>query len=249
MAGLRLMRAVYGNKRDAVITLLESERVDLEARDDRGATALHVAVERGHRDLVSALIEHGADAGSTDDAGRDLLHKAEAQGFRRNRVDAAATFRTIARPAWNDGRCGDVSVGCRSDAPRMPISLGPEHSPRIPQDFPMPSSSTDRPAGRPPRRLKIRNAAVIGSGTMGSGIAGHLANAGVDVLLLDVASDTPDRNAVAGAALERMRVQKSPAVHAPGTMLRASRRGTSRTTSTARATATGSWRRSSSAST
>ena len=58
--------------------------------------------------------------------------------------------------------------------------------------------------------MKIRNAAVIGSGTMGSGIAGHLANAGVDVLLLDVASDTPDRNAVAGAALEGMRVRNPP---------------------------------------
>ena len=76
-----LMRAVYGNKRNAAIALLASDRVDLEARDDRGATALHVAVERGHRELVAALIEHGADSSSTDDAGRGLLHKAEAQGF------------------------------------------------------------------------------------------------------------------------------------------------------------------------
>ena len=76
-----LMRAVYGNKQGAVSALLASDRVDLEARDDRGATALHVAVERGHRTLVAQLLEHGADSSSTDNAGRDLLHKAQAQGF------------------------------------------------------------------------------------------------------------------------------------------------------------------------
>ncbi|MEY3599259.1 MAG: hypothetical protein RLZZ463_25, partial [Bacteroidota bacterium] len=35
----------------------------------------------------------------------------------------------------------------------------------------------------------IRKAAVIGSGIMGSGIACHLANIGVEVLLLDVVPD------------------------------------------------------------
>ena len=33
---------------------------------------------------------------------------------------------------------------------------------------------------------KIRTAAVIGSGVMGSGIAAHLANVGIPVLLLDM---------------------------------------------------------------
>ena len=32
----------------------------------------------------------------------------------------------------------------------------------------------------------IRRAAVIGAGVMGSGIAAHLANAGVEVLLMDI---------------------------------------------------------------
>ena len=35
----------------------------------------------------------------------------------------------------------------------------------------------------------INKAAVIGAGTMGLGIAGQLANAGVDVLLLDIPTD------------------------------------------------------------
>ncbi len=34
--------------------------------------------------------------------------------------------------------------------------------------------------------LPIRRAAVIGAGVMGSGIAAHFANAGIEVLLLDI---------------------------------------------------------------
>ena len=34
--------------------------------------------------------------------------------------------------------------------------------------------------------MEIRRAAVIGAGVMGGGIAAHIANAGVPVLLLDV---------------------------------------------------------------
>ena len=76
-----LMRAVYGNKQAAVAAFLAHAQVDLEMRDERGATALHVAVERGHPALVTELLVHGADPGSIDDAGRDLLHKASARGY------------------------------------------------------------------------------------------------------------------------------------------------------------------------
>ncbi len=76
-----LMRALYGNKRAAVAGLLEDERVDLEVRDERGATALHVAVERGLPALVSRLLARGADPRSVDDAGRGLRHKASVQGY------------------------------------------------------------------------------------------------------------------------------------------------------------------------
>jgi len=51
----------------------------------------------------------------------------------------------------------------------------------------------------------IRRAVVIGSGTMGGGIAAHFANAGVPAYLLDVSS------AVANASLERMKKHKPPA--------------------------------------
>ena len=68
--------------------------------------------------------------------------------------------------------------------------------------------------------MKIRRAAVIGSGTMGSGIAGHLANAGVDVLLLDVAATggaagTANRDSMVAGAIERMRSQNPPPLMHP----------------------------------
>ncbi|MFU8805726.1 MAG: 3-hydroxyacyl-CoA dehydrogenase NAD-binding domain-containing protein, partial [Bradymonadaceae bacterium] len=40
----------------------------------------------------------------------------------------------------------------------------------------------------------IRRAAVIGSGVMGSGIAAHLANAGIPVYLLDIVPFNPGPN-------------------------------------------------------
>ena len=61
----------------------------------------------------------------------------------------------------------------------------------------------------------MRRAAVIGAGTMGSGIASHLANTGVDVVLLDVASDTGNRDRVADRALERLRSQAPPPLMHP----------------------------------
>ena len=49
----------------------------------------------------------------------------------------------------------------------------------------------------------VRRAVVVGAGTMGAGIAAHLANCGVDVTLLDRAGDGDDRSALARAGLER----------------------------------------------
>lgn len=79
----------------------------------------------------------------------------------------------------------------------------------------MPQSSSSKPQ----KSGSIRNAAVIGSGVMGAGIAAHLANAGMRVLLLDVVpqsltaeeekkgltlSDAAVRNRLSAAAVARM---------------------------------------------
>lgn len=56
----------------------------------------------------------------------------------------------------------------------------------------------------------IHKAAVVGAGTMGLGIAGQLANAGIAVRLLDLPAGTDDRNAVARRALERLLDKNQP---------------------------------------
>src|SRR5213595_1360721 len=53
--------------------------------------------------------------------------------------------------------------------------------------------------------LNIGKAAVLGAGTMGAGIAAHLANAGIPTLLLDIApkeADAADKNAVVKSLFE-----------------------------------------------
>ena len=56
----------------------------------------------------------------------------------------------------------------------------------------------------------IKKVCVIGAGTMGSGIAAQVANAGLEVLLLDVAGDEGARNQVAEGAIERIKKSDPP---------------------------------------
>ncbi|MDR3450680.1 MAG: 3-hydroxyacyl-CoA dehydrogenase NAD-binding domain-containing protein [Alphaproteobacteria bacterium] len=62
---------------------------------------------------------------------------------------------------------------------------------------------------------QIKKVAVIGSGVMGSAIAAHIANAGVQVLLLDIVlADKPDRNFLAKGALEKLqKADPAPFMH------------------------------------
>jgi 3-hydroxyacyl-CoA dehydrogenase len=53
---------------------------------------------------------------------------------------------------------------------------------------------------------EIGSVAVIGAGVMGASIAAHAANAGVDVLLVDIVKPgAADRNAVSRAAIEKLK--------------------------------------------
>src|SRR5262245_60863643 len=62
----------------------------------------------------------------------------------------------------------------------------------------------------PVRGLRmIRKVAVLGAGTMGAQIAGHVANAGLGVLLLDVTT------ALAQAALKGLAASSPPALFKP----------------------------------
>jgi 3-hydroxyacyl-CoA dehydrogenase len=57
--------------------------------------------------------------------------------------------------------------------------------------------------------MSIKKVAVIGAGTMGAGIAGQVANAGVEVWLLDLPGDD-NPNALAERGLERLRDPNQP---------------------------------------
>ena len=60
----------------------------------------------------------------------------------------------------------------------------------------------------------IQKVAVIGSGVMGSGIAAQIANAGLEVILLDIVAEGSDRDAVARDAIQRMRkTNPAPLMH------------------------------------
>jgi len=78
---------------------------------------------------------------------------------------------------------------------------------------PLQRASSD-PSPVPPRPGMIQQAAVLGAGTMGVRIAAHLANAGIPVVLLDLAGD-PAKGGVAGAALEALSRAKPAAFYDP----------------------------------
>lgn len=62
---------------------------------------------------------------------------------------------------------------------------------------------------------EIKKIAVIGAGVMGAAIAAHCANAGHEVLLLDIVKDPNDRNAIARGAIEKMlKTNPAPFMHA-----------------------------------
>ena len=60
--------------------------------------------------------------------------------------------------------------------------------------------------------MSIRKVAVIGAGTMGAGIAGQAANAGCDVLLLDLPREGVDVNALAQKGLDRISNPADPGI-------------------------------------
>ncbi len=63
--------------------------------------------------------------------------------------------------------------------------------------------------------MAIKKAAVIGAGVMGAGIAAHLANAGIEVELLDIVpKGAQDRDVIAKGALQKMlKTNPAPLMH------------------------------------
>lgn len=63
--------------------------------------------------------------------------------------------------------------------------------------------------------MDIRKVAVIGAGVMGAGIAAHVTNAGIPVVLLDIVPpNASDRNVIAKTAVEKMlKTEPAPFMH------------------------------------
>ena len=80
------------------------------------------------------------------------------------------------------------------------------------------ASSQRRHDGR--SRYEIHRIGVLGAGTMGARIAAHVANAGLPVLLLDLASPEPNRNAVVLQAVDRLKRAKPAAFADPSAISR-----------------------------
>ncbi len=57
-------------------------------------------------------------------------------------------------------------------------------------------------------RFLVRKAAVLGAGVMGAQIAAHFANAGIPVMMFELAADGDDKSANARRAIEKLRKQK-----------------------------------------
>lgn len=64
-------------------------------------------------------------------------------------------------------------------------------------------------------QTSIRRVCVIGAGTMGIGIAAQVANAGLDVLLLDIASSGEERNGVILKSMQRIEHSDPPLLMVP----------------------------------
>jgi uncharacterized protein len=77
-----LMRAVDLGRPAIVKTLLADSRVDVDARDENGQTALHHAARQGYVDIARMLIGRAAKRDVRDRAGRTAADLAIAEGHR-----------------------------------------------------------------------------------------------------------------------------------------------------------------------
>jgi len=74
--------------------------------------------------------------------------------------------------------------------------------------------------GRGGNRYEVHRVGVLGAGTMGARIAAHIANAGLPVLLLDLASSGGNRNAVVLQAIDGLKTAKPAAFADPSAISR-----------------------------
>ncbi|KAM6414869.1 acyl-CoA-binding domain-containing protein 6 [Rhynochetos jubatus] len=69
------------NNIDYVTKAIRSKKVDVNVTDEEGRALLHWACDRGHKELVSVLLQHAANVNSQDGEGQTALHYAAACEF------------------------------------------------------------------------------------------------------------------------------------------------------------------------
>ncbi|XP_038614525.1 acyl-CoA-binding domain-containing protein 6 [Tachyglossus aculeatus] len=69
------------NNIDHVTKAIKSKKVDVNVKDEEGRALLHWACDRGHKELVSVLLQFTADINSQDNEGQTALHYASACEF------------------------------------------------------------------------------------------------------------------------------------------------------------------------
>ena len=83
-----LMEAAWGGEEAVVELALNQPNIDLEAMSVHGETALLVAAEEGHKQVVLQLLARGANPAVEDHRGNTMLRWAQENGW----VDLAAQF-------------------------------------------------------------------------------------------------------------------------------------------------------------
>ncbi|XP_078600101.1 uncharacterized protein LOC144875153 [Branchiostoma floridae x Branchiostoma japonicum] len=78
--GTGLHLAAWTGNVDALRLVLETGKVDVDEKDFAGCTALHLASEQGHFEVVEVLIDIGADPHTRDKQGDTALHWAAYHG-------------------------------------------------------------------------------------------------------------------------------------------------------------------------
>jgi TonB family protein len=79
-AGQDLREQARAGELEAVRDLLAEGVADVDGTDARGWTALMLAVEGGHHEIVEALVDAGAEVDGRNDAGETALHLAASRG-------------------------------------------------------------------------------------------------------------------------------------------------------------------------
>ncbi|XP_073756265.1 acyl-CoA-binding domain-containing protein 6 isoform X3 [Callorhinus ursinus] len=69
------------NNIDHVTKVIKSKNVDVNMKDEEGRALLHWACDRGHKELVTVLLQYRADINCQDNEGQTALHYAAACEF------------------------------------------------------------------------------------------------------------------------------------------------------------------------